>query len=112
MDNIYSFIDENTLSIENIGTLPTPCILTLVPMDNIQSIVITGLSDNDIKLSSLKAGSTYIIDGENGIITENGVNNITKYNGWTLPYLKPGKNIIKITNLPQLTGTFSFTPRY
>lgn len=112
MKNIYNFLNDTTFTIDNQGSLATPCVLTMSPLENIDSITITGLSKEPIILNQLKVGSVYRINGETGEITENGRNCIEKYVAWELPSLQPGMNTISITLLPRLEGTLDFAFRY
>lgn len=68
-------------------------------------LVITGLSRDprtgeplDIKISNITPGKKIIIDGESGLITEDGAVKIDDVEIWTLPELQPGGNEITLNN--------------
>lgn len=112
---------ENTgtrISTENTGNLPTPVILAITPTIGKVSLTITGLvrdryslEDKPIKISNLTDGKTIILDGESGIITEDGVNKIGDVDIWGLPTLQPGYNIIQM-NQSGMEVEMRYKPRF
>ena len=69
------------------------------------------LEDKPIKISNLTDGKTIILDGESGIITEDGVNKIGDVDIWGLPTLQPGYNIIQM-NQSGMEVEMRYKPRF
>lgn len=90
--------DGSGFSVNNTGTAPTPCVLTIVPRVNLVNIRITGLSKDPIIINNVQANDIVIVDGEKRTFTINGVENWDKYAGWQLPRLEPGNNEITVSN--------------
>ena len=114
-DNYYpiTFNDEGTgFSVNNTGTAPSPCVITLVPRVNLLNITITGLSENPIVINNINANNIAVINGENRTFTVDGVEAWDKYNGWQFPRLQPGINNITISNGSQLEIEIAYNARY
>ncbi len=80
------------------GNVPTPTIVTVtVPIDTI-SITISGLSLDPIVINNLKANTPVVIDGEQCVATQNGVNNFSNVDMWEFPTLQPGANTISASS--------------
>lgn len=82
------------------------------------TLIITGLSRDprteealEIKVKNYTPGKKIIIDGETGLITEEGQTKIDDVEIWELPDLKPGENIIT-TNNNWLEVTIKYNPRF
>lgn len=88
----------------------TPAVIEILPSANVASVTITGLG-RDIILSNLTAGKLVILDGENGIVTEDGLNKWPDYDSWGFPRLAPGENIIDLSDAT-LDITVRFSPRW
>lgn len=64
-----------------------------------------------IEVRNLTPEEKIIIDGETGLITENGKVKIEDVDIWALPTLQPGENVIR-TNNNWLSVTVRYDPRY
>lgn len=95
------FLDSNS---------PTPVVIELLPSVNVASLIITGLG-KDITLSNLSAGKVVIIDGEQGLVTEDGLNKWQDYSSWSFPKLMPGENNISFSE-STLDIAIRFSPRW
>lgn len=84
-------ISNKTINVS--GNLNTPAIVEITPTVDVIDIVITGLG-NPFTIKNLTADQTVIIDGEKGLVTENGQNKYGDYDGWEFPVLRPGANTI------------------
>lgn len=90
-----------TLEIYNTGTILTPAVVEIVPVINLASLTLTGLvrdnqtgEEKDIVLSNLKNGKKIVLDGESGLVTEDGVNKFADVEMWDFPTLVPGTNTV------------------
>ena len=88
---LISRINSKTINVP--GNLETPAIVEIMPSIDIIDIVITGLGDT-FTIKNLKAGQKVIVDGELGVVTQNGVNKFLDFVGWEFPKLTPGANTI------------------
>ena len=104
--------NEGGFYINNVGTAPTPCKITIIPKVDILVLEITGLSTKTIVLKNIYYNSIVVIDGETGAFTINGINNIDNYEAWEFPKLQPGENFITLTNLAQCEVSVEYEPRY
>lgn len=84
----------STKSINVTGNLETPAIVEITPSIDIIDITIQGLDINPIVVKNLKQGKKVIINGEEGIILQDGVNKFADTVMWDFPKLKPGTNTI------------------
>ena len=107
-----------TFEVDNPGTILTPAIIEITPSIGIISAVISGIvrdavtgEDKPIILQNLSKDKTVIIDGETGLITEDGVNKFADVELFDLPSLLPGKNEI-ITDNSNMTIVIKYKPRY
>lgn len=98
--------DENTKSftVENLGTLETPVRMQLIPSIGKVSLTIQGLTRDrlgnpyDLIINNLSKGKSVIIDGESGLITEEGINKYPDVKEiWSMPSLMPGMNQITLS---------------
>ena len=78
------------------GNLQTAVIVTLTPTINIASATLTGFGKS-ITISNLHANIPVIIDGEQGLVTENGVNKFGDTDMWGFPTLQPSSNAVSIS---------------
>ena len=119
-DNLASanIVNSNSGQIVNSGNIDTPCLLEITSSTSFSSadeLVITGFTDNDIKIKNLEADKTLIIDpcvvNDNYTTTvdnENFFNNITMYE---FPRLKAGNNSITI-NRDDIKIVAKYYPRF
>lgn len=94
---------EKSIIVNNVGNMLTPAVVEVTPLINLVSLSLTGLVRNThtgeekaIVIGNLTNGRTIKIDGETGLITENGANKFADANLWDLPTLKPGANTITV----------------
>ena len=88
----------------------TPAVLEILPSVDVSSVTITGIG-RGIILSNLKAGKLVILDGENGVVTEDGLNKWPEYESWGFPRLAVGANLIELSDAT-LDITVKFSPRW
>lgn len=88
----------------------TPVIIELTPAGNLASVSLAGFGE-DITLANLTGGKTVILDGEKGLITEDGLNKWQDFESWGFPRLIPGENIITLSS-DTLDITVKFKPRW
>lgn len=67
------------------------------------------VNDLPVTIKTISAGENIIINGENGLITENGM--IPDVEFWELPTLLPGSNVIAV-NDPRPEIKIRYCPRY
>lgn len=105
--------ETSSFTIVNDGTAAAPCRLSFIPRNDLMSMTITGLSEEDIKLSKIYAGSQVILDGINKNFTIDGIESFQYFDGWEFPKLQPGENFITMTNAEAMTEIdIEFQPRY
>ena len=94
-----------------IGTRETPCILILRNgTGESQTTQITGLTEETIN-AEVPGGATLIIDGENGLVTIDGVNAFDQVDMWEFPYLQPKKTVIECSN-SNIDVTMEYCPMW
>ncbi|WP_346884310.1 phage distal tail protein [Clostridium sp. UBA4395] len=79
------------------GNTETPATVEITPSVSIIDIVLTGLSDEPMTIKNLTGGKKVIIDGEEGIVTVDGVNKFNDTDMWEFPRLKSGANTITVS---------------
>ena len=77
------------------GNLPTPAVVTLTPSIDMSSVTLTG-AGKPITISNLHANTPVIIEGEQCLVTESGVNKFSDTDMWAFPVLQPGANTISV----------------
>lgn len=106
------------MTVRNAGNIITPMRIEITPTAGIASLTISGAcpdpetgEDQKIALKNLTTGKTVVLDGETGLVTENGELKSQDAELWELPAAKPGN-----TTLTFSTGTLNVTvkmyPRY
>src|SRR5699024_1683047 len=91
------------------STAKTPVKLELIPNENVEEIGIKGFGE-DITVKNLTKDKKVIIDGEKGLVTEEGQNKWNDYDSWGFPKLSPGENEISISEDIEITAIYS--PRW
>lgn len=112
---LYSPIElteEGSFTINNSGTAPAPCVVTIVPMVDFMMCEIKGLSREPIKVSNIKANQVLVIDGEKKIVTVDDQDWFRYYDGWEFPKLMSGPNEVSITNGAMAQIAIEFNRRY
>lgn len=117
----YWFGEEVTLSFDNIheaifeamGNRDAPCKITMTALEYISELKISGFSE-EITIQNIDRGKAIVIDGEKGIVTEDGSNKFKDVELWEFPYLKVGEykkhHIVFSSN--KLMVTFSYRPMW
>lgn len=82
--------------IEMVGTMDTPCVISIRPTVNLESLTITGTTEKPIRILHIDPDREIVIDGKNGVITCQGENKFGDYDAWEFPKLKPGENTITV----------------
>lgn len=108
---------EQAFQITNNGTLKTPAILEVTAPIGYVSASVYGLTKNratgenqPITISRLEKGKTVIIDGETGLITQDGANKAADVALYDLPALTPGSN--EITADHELSIAIKYKERF
>lgn len=117
MDNAQYYpieFDANgaVFNIYNNGTAPAPCVVTFIPKVDFLKLVIEGLTETPITFTGLKTQEVLVIDGENRLVTVDGVEAFERYNAWEFPKLQPGKNQITIVNGTSATISIEYSANY
>lgn len=90
--------------VNNPGNILTPVIVEIVPQSGAASVTLTGicrdnhtLADLPVTVSELETGKSVILDGQTGLITQEGAlkSGVTI---WSIPTLLPGENKITVDN--------------
>lgn len=102
-----TILNNNTITLSS--TAETPVVLQIIPTEDIAELEILGFGE-DIILKNLTEGIEVIIDGEKGLITEEGQNKFQDYNSWGFPKLFPGNNEISINGNVEIIAKYS--PRW
>lgn len=110
LPSVIVLVSSQSQTITIQGNLKTTAIVTLIPSANIGSATITGFG-KDITVRNLKTNIPVIVDGEQGLITENGVNKFSDSDIWDFPVLNPGANVITI-NVPGVTLNVQYKPKF
>lgn len=105
-------------TVTNAGNIWTPCIVEITPKVGIANLTITGINQNpdtgerlQVVLRKLNVGKKVVLDGETGLITENGVNKSADVDIWSLPALMPGANRITLDST-WTDITVKYRPRF
>ena len=101
----------NFKSIKNPGNLETPAIVEIIPSIDAIDLQIEGLSNDPIIIKNLHANKKIIINGKEGLITEDGINKFNDTDFWEFPFLNPGENQIKLSK-DNCNVVIKFEPRY
>lgn len=91
------------------STADTPVKIIINPTSNINELEIKGFGE-DITIKNLVKDYEVIIDGELGLVTEEGQNKWNDYDSWGFPKLSPGENEISIN--PDIEITAIYSPRW
>lgn len=84
-----------SISINNVGTVNTPCTIEITPNTiDLSDFIITGVSELPITIKTIRKGETVIINGLEGKVTVNNDNKYGDTDMWEFPRLTPGVNNI------------------
>ncbi|ADL50563.1 phage distal tail protein [Clostridium cellulovorans] len=75
------------------GNIETPAIIEITPSANIIDMTITGFG-SIFTMKNLTAGQKIIIDGEDRIVTQNGINKFADFEAFEFPKLQTGSNTL------------------
>ena len=95
--------------LKNPGSLKSPCSVTVTTQTAVESLTLTGFGE-DIEIKNLKANQPVILDGINGLVTENGGSKIDDVELSQLPFLKSGQNVITVSQ--EVTVEINYQPIY
>lgn len=110
----YEYSDQVTvsgstsISVTNPGTLPTPAVVTITPTAGMSNLTIEGLGDT-ITLANIESGKPVIINGETGLITQDGA--LKDADLYSLPAVQPGSSVVTC-NRSQAQISIAFKPRF
>lgn len=107
---VHSFNRSGSITIFLNSNETTPAILEIIPSESLSDVTIKGFGE-PITLKNLTAGQTVTIDGEKGLVTENGQNKWPDYDSWGFPRLEPGENKITVDRTT-LDITIRYKPRW
>lgn len=103
---------DNTFTIDNSGTAPTPCIIEIMPFQDIISLTIKGVSQKEIKINNITGGQKVVINGEENSILMNDQNGFANFDGWEFPRLNPGLNTVKVSTTLGYAMNIKYRSRY
>jgi hypothetical protein len=115
---VSSFSGQMEMSVRNAGNILTPVIIEITPKTGAASITLTGVcrdpdtgEDLPVEIRELSTGQTVTLDGETGLITQDGEQKAKDVDIWTLPVLLPGDNLITVNN-NRMDLKVRFRPRF
>lgn len=85
--------------------------LLIASGDNLKLSDINWENDLPVKMNKMKSGKRITVNGENGLITEDGSDRIPDVELWELPTLLPGLNIIAVSDA-DAEVVLRYCPRY
>lgn len=105
------------MTVNNPGNILTPAIIEITPQIGVSQITLTGIcrdantgEDLPVILKELETGKKIVLDGETGLITQDGTLK-TEAEIWSLPALLPGENKITATS-NRMDIAVRFRPRF
>lgn len=90
---------------ENIGTISSGLRIIVVSSVEKQSVIVNGIT-----VDNLLSNKYYVIDGINGIVTEDGINCYAKTDLLEFPKVEPGTNAFRISTLENMEVYIEFYP--
>lgn len=105
----HNFVSQSTITAA--GNLDANIQISVTSRINLVDCVISGVSDDPIKIKNLKANTPVIINGNDGLITEGGKNKFLDVELWEFPRLKPGRNTVA-ANKENITIEIKYKPRW
>lgn len=110
--------EKTVFEVINEGTIETAAILELTPAIGKVSMTISGVvrnpftgEDKPVTIQNLKKDVPIVIDGENGFVTEGGINKFADVDLFDFPSLLPGRNKI-VTDQKDVAVVVKYKPRY
>lgn len=104
------FVLKESKKIQCTSNVDTPAKL-LISSDEDCTDLMIGINDDVIKILSLKAGDTIVIDGIDYLVKLNDIVNVNVVDLWSFPILKSGNNDITI-NKEKITLKIEYTERF
>ena len=92
------FDGKTDASFYRVGTRDAPCVVEVLAKSDLTNYEIQGLGDDVIKVESLQAGKTVIINGINGLVTMDGASAFDVVDIWELPVLVNNKIHLVFSN--------------
>lgn len=77
-----------TATLTRVGARPTPVILTVTPLTDMETFTVAGFTDDPITITNLSAGIPVTIDGRDGTAWERGVSKGADVDLWEPPALR------------------------
>lgn len=99
---------EGTIQIES--SRDAPCVITVTAKSDITNYKMT-IGDDDYTIGKLKSGKQIIIDGIEGKVTQDGVNDFGNVDMWQFPKLQTGKTSVKFSSSAAQV-TVKYTPMW
>lgn len=107
-----------SVTITNPGNLEGPAVIEITPTFGAASVTLTGVcrnpetgADDPVTIQNLETGKMIVLDGETGLITEDGENKAGDVDIWEMPTVLPGENTI-VCSTDNVTITVKIKPRY
>lgn len=113
----YKISQKEEMMFENPGNAATPVRLEINPLAGTDALTITGIcrdhagQDMPVMIASLESGKIIVLDGESGLMTQDGEQKAADVDMWDIPSLTPGVNKITLDS-PWMELTAKFYPRY
>ena len=105
INNSYNY------SIKNMGNLKSPCIVEITPTIDMIDLVIEGLSQEPIKINTLRKNNKIVIDGINGSVKVGEDNKFNDVDMWEFPSISPGVNFITLSR-KECSVIINYYPRF
>lgn len=114
---VQEFSGQTELAVTNPGNILTPVIVEVTPQIGMAFVVLTGLcrdpvtgADLPIRLGDVETSKTVTIDGETGLVTQDGeLKENVEF--WGIPTLLPGENRITVDS-NRMDVKVRFRPRF
>lgn len=113
-----TYSGSTTILLSNKGNIMTPATVEITPQIGAAAIVLNGIcrdydtgEDLPVTIRDLETGKKVTINGENGLITQDGEQTVPDIDIWGLPALLPGDNKITVNN-NRMDITVRFRPRF
>lgn len=107
-----------SVAIFNPGNIPGPAVIELTPELGAASVTLTGIcrnsetgEDDPVTIRNLETGKTILLDGESGLITQDGELKAGDVDIWEMPTMLPGNNTISCST-EKAAITVKIKPRY
>lgn len=104
--------------ITNPGNIVTPAIVEITPRIGVAKLIVSGVSRNPntgedlpVTIRNLTTGKTIVLDGETGLMAEDGDLKAEDIDIWELPSLLPGKNTVTMDS-DRMNITVKYYPRF